>query len=206
MAARKWCGDWCVGGGCGGLRVATGRRFISSKIDALRSPASTAQCDATAKKGHVNYDLSNVPVKVRAAPTTGSGCHVLYWHARDDAKNSSFFGGSARRRKRDTHPADAIVGTERVGRGLGKGGESCWRGRQRRALWRTRPRCQDDGNCIIVASIFDGCGTFFTPRERQTPGFRDVVARANDTPVPLRRQNRERNFASWGKISHRGQF
>ena len=122
MAARKWCGDWCVGGGCGGLRVATARRFISSKIDALRSPASTAQCDATAKKGHVNYDLSNVPVKVRAAPTTGSGCHVLYWHARDDAKNSSFFGGSARRRKRDTHPADAIVGTERVGRGLGKGG------------------------------------------------------------------------------------
>ena len=113
MAARKWCGDWCVGGGCGGLRVATARRFISSKIDALRSPASTAQCDATAKKGHVNYDLSNVPVKVRAAPTTGSGCHVLYWHARDDAKNSSFFGGSARRRKRDTHPANAIVGRAR---------------------------------------------------------------------------------------------
>ena len=122
MAARKWCGDWCVGGGCGGLRVATARRFILSKIDALRSPASTAQCDATAKKGHVNYDVSDVPVKVRAAPTTGSGCHVLYWHARDDAKNSSFFGGSARRRKRDTHPADVIVGTGSVGRGLGRGG------------------------------------------------------------------------------------
>jgi hypothetical protein len=26
-------------------------------------------------KGHVNYDLSDVPVKACAAPTTGSGCH-----------------------------------------------------------------------------------------------------------------------------------
>ena len=26
-------------------------------------------------KGHVNYDLSDVPVKSRAAPMTGSGCH-----------------------------------------------------------------------------------------------------------------------------------
>ena len=33
-----------------------------------------------------------------------------------------FFGGSARRRKRETHPADTIVGAGRVGRGLGKGG------------------------------------------------------------------------------------
>ena len=33
-----------------------------------------------------------------------------------------FFGGSARRQKLDTHPADAIVGPGRVGRGLGKGG------------------------------------------------------------------------------------
>jgi hypothetical protein len=134
MAARKWCGDWCVGGGCGGLRVATARRFISSKIDALRSPASTAQCDATAKKGHVNYDVSDVPVKACAAPTTGSGCHGSVLARARHAKNSSFFlvgvrgGGSA------IIPADVIVGTERVGRGLGKGGESCWRGQQRRAL------------------------------------------------------------------------
>ena len=63
------------GGGCGGLRVATARQFISSKIDALTSPASTARCDATAKEGHVNCDVSDVPVKARAAPTTGSGCH-----------------------------------------------------------------------------------------------------------------------------------
>jgi hypothetical protein len=34
-------------------------------------------------------------------------------------------------------PADAIVGTGRVGRGCGKGGESCWRWGQCHALWRT---------------------------------------------------------------------
>jgi len=32
------------------------------------------------------------------------------------------FGGSARRQKRKIHPADAIVGTGRVRRGLGKRG------------------------------------------------------------------------------------
>ena len=48
---------------------------VSSKIDALRSTASDARSDATKKKGHVNYDVSNVPVEARAAPTTGSGCH-----------------------------------------------------------------------------------------------------------------------------------
>jgi hypothetical protein len=42
--------------------------------------------------------------------------------------------------------------------------------------------------------------------QRRTPDFGDVVARANNTPVPLRRHNRERNLASWQKISHRGQF
>ena len=84
----------------------------------------------------MTYPMS--PSKRALLPRREVAVTVPYWHARDDAKNSSFFGGSARRRKRDTHPADAIVGTERVGRGLGKGGESCWRGRQRRALWRTR--------------------------------------------------------------------
>jgi hypothetical protein len=37
-------------------------------------------------------------------------------------KKVYYFGGSARRRTRETHPADAIVGAGRVGRGLGKGG------------------------------------------------------------------------------------
>jgi hypothetical protein len=82
----------------------TARPFIFSKINAPRSTASSQRGDATANKGEQGYDLSDVPVKARTAPTMGSGCHGL------------------------------------------------------------------------------------------------------DTPVPLRRQNRERNLASWQKISHRGQF
>jgi len=68
------------------------------------------------------------------------------------------------------------------------------------------PTCQRDGNVIVVASFLVAGGSIFTPWERRTPNFGDVVARANNTPVPLRRQNRERNLASWRKISHRGQF
>ena len=70
MAARKWCGDWCVGGGCGGQRVATARRFILLNIDALRSTASSARSDATAKEGHVNHDVSDVPIEARVNPMT----------------------------------------------------------------------------------------------------------------------------------------
>jgi len=77
MAAyERWgWGDWCVGGVCGCQRVATARRFISLNIDALTSAASSAHSDATSKEGRVNYDVSDVPVEARAAPTTGSGCH-----------------------------------------------------------------------------------------------------------------------------------
>ena len=74
MATRKRWGDWCVGGGCGGQHVVTARQFILSKIDTLRSAASPARGDATAKEGHVNYDVSDVPVEAQAAPMTGSGC------------------------------------------------------------------------------------------------------------------------------------
>ena len=73
MAARKCGGDCFAGGGCRGQRVATARRCISLKIDALRSAASSARNDAMAKEGHVNYDVSNVPVLARADPTTGRG-------------------------------------------------------------------------------------------------------------------------------------
>ena len=66
--------------------------------------------------------------------------------------------------------------------------------------------CQRDGNVIVVASFLVAGGSIFNLWERQTPSFCDVVARASDTPVRLRRQNRERNLASWQKISHRGQF
>ena len=52
----------------------TARQFILLKINVLRSSASPAHGNATAKEGHVNFDVFDVPVKVRAAPTTGSGC------------------------------------------------------------------------------------------------------------------------------------
>jgi hypothetical protein len=45
------------------------------KIDALRSAASPLSGDATAKEGHVNYDVFDVSVEACAAHTTGSGCH-----------------------------------------------------------------------------------------------------------------------------------
>jgi hypothetical protein len=56
MAARKWCGDWYVGGGCRGLCVVLTR------------------------------------------------CRQIVY----------FSGESARRRKREIHPANAIVGTGAV--------------------------------------------------------------------------------------------
>jgi hypothetical protein len=65
---------------------------------------------------------------------------------------------------------------------------------------------QRDGNAIVVASFLVAGGSIFNLWERQTPSFCDVVARASDTPMRLRRQNRERNLVSWRKISHRGQF
>ena len=64
----------------------TAHRFISSKINALRSAASPARGNAMAKEGHVNYDMSDVPVEARAAPTTGSGCATT-------CRQMIFFGG-----------------------------------------------------------------------------------------------------------------
>ncbi len=66
--------------------------------------------------------------------------------------------------------------------------------------------CQRGGNVIVVARFLVARGSIFNLCERQTPSFCDVVPGASDTPVRLRRQNRERNLASWQKISHRGQF
>ena len=48
-----------------------------STIDALRSAASTARCNAMAKEGHVNYDVSDVHVEAHAAPTTGRGWYGI---------------------------------------------------------------------------------------------------------------------------------
>ncbi len=62
------------------------------------------------------------PSKRALLPQREVAVTVGYWRTRDNAKNSSFFCGSAQRRKHDTHPADARVGTGRVGRGRGTGG------------------------------------------------------------------------------------
>ena len=67
----------------------TARRFILSKINVLRSAASPACGNTTAKEGHVNYDMFDVPVEARAAPTTGSGCAMT-------CCQMFFFGGHVR--------------------------------------------------------------------------------------------------------------
>jgi hypothetical protein len=66
-----------------------------------------------------------------------------------------------------------------------------------------------DGNCTMVwcdlLYFWSRWVNFYTlgaPNYR----LRDVVARAGDSPVRLRRQNPERDLASWQNISHRGQF
>ncbi len=53
--------------------VATTRRYISSKIDALTSAVFSALRDATEKKGHVNCDVLDVPVEAIAGRTMGRG-------------------------------------------------------------------------------------------------------------------------------------
>ena len=103
------------------------------------------------------------------------------------------------------HPADAIVGTGCVGRSHGKGGGVLLALGTASCLVEDTT-CQRDGKVIVVASFLVAGGSIFNLWERQTPSFCDVFARANDTPVQLRCQNRERNLAFWQKISHRGQF
>ena len=62
------------------------------------------------------------PLKRALLPRQEVSVTVGYWRARDDAKNSRFFCGSAQRRKHDTHLAATCVGTGQVGRGCGEGG------------------------------------------------------------------------------------
>ena len=93
-----------------------------------------------------------------------------------------FSGESAQRWKREIHPADAIVGTGRVGRGRGKGeGVLLVLGKASCLVEDTT--CQSDGNVIVVASFLVAGGSIFNLWERQTPSFCDVIARASDTPM-----------------------
>jgi hypothetical protein len=95
-------------------------------------------------------------------------------------------------------------GYRACGRGRGKGGVLLALGTASCLVEDTM--CQRDGNVIVVTSFLVAGGSIFNLWERQTPSFCDIVARASDTPVPLRRQNRKRNLASWQKISYRCQF
>jgi len=81
------------------------------------------------RKGHINYDVLDAFSSKRVPLVQREGAvKVEYWCAHNDAKNCSFFGGSALRRKREAHTTDACVGTGCVGWGCRKGGESCWCG------------------------------------------------------------------------------
>jgi hypothetical protein len=154
-------------------------------------------------KGHVNYDLSDVPVKAHAAPTMGSGCHSLVSACAGQCEKLFIFsvrareGGSAKYTLPCRHRACREGSWDGGGVLLALGTASCLV---------EDTTCQRDENVIVVASFLVAGGSIFTPWERRTPNFGDVVARASDTPVPLRQQNREHNLASWQAISHRGQF
>ncbi len=62
------------------------------------------------------------------------------------------------------------------------------------------------GGSVVIVAFFWLLWVNFHPWERQTPGFCDVVARASDTPVPLRHQNHDKALTSWRNQSHRGQL
>jgi hypothetical protein len=92
-------------------------RFILSTIDALRSAASLARGDMTENEGHTNYDVSDVPVKARAAPTTGSGCVMTCCQI-------FFFGSRARALMAALQPPPHAIEDRRpdvwsLGRGMG---------------------------------------------------------------------------------------
>ena len=88
--------------------------------------ASTAQCDVTAKEGHVNYDISNVPVEARLAPTTGKGCHsslleLARWRCVEMSENSDSVGHARALMAALPTPPRAIEGRRREVRSLGRG-------------------------------------------------------------------------------------
>jgi hypothetical protein len=109
MATRKCWDDWIFGGGCRCWGVVTARRFISSKINAPRSTASSQRGDTTANKGEQGTcQLSIFSVRARE-------------------------GGSVKYTTPTRSYAQGVLGGV-----VGRGGESCWRWGQRRALLRTQ--------------------------------------------------------------------
>ena len=152
----------------------------------------------------MTYPMS--PLKRALLPRREGAVTVGYWHAHDDAKNSRFFWW-------ERAEAEARYTPHRRNRRY----RACWEG-----SWEGEGSLVGAGDSVVPCgghevsrrwklhhrvvqlSVFSGCGAIFTPRERQTPGFRDVVACANDTPVPLRRQNRDIALRAWRIIAHRG--
>jgi len=103
------------------------------------------------------------PSKRALLPRWEVAVMVGYWRARNDAKNNRFFCGSAQRHKHDTHPADARVGTGRVGRGRGEGGGLVGAGGSD-VPWGGDATCHDR-NCTMVwynLLYFRWCGIIFT--------------------------------------------
>ena len=82
-------------------RLSSCHHLPSACATVSRRAASSARGDATAKEGHVNYDVSDVPVEAHAARTTAARCKGLRSaHARRCKKLSIFWvggrgGGSA---------------------------------------------------------------------------------------------------------------
>jgi hypothetical protein len=93
---------------------------------------------------------------------------VGYWLARNDAKNSRFFRGSGRRRKHDTHPADARM--HRACReGSWEGGGSLVGAGGSVVPWGGDATCHD-GNCTMVwcnLLYFRRCGVIFTTGKKR---------------------------------------
>jgi hypothetical protein len=110
---------------------------------------------------------------------------VGYWLARNDAKNSRFFRGSGRRRKHDTHPADARMhracregSWEGGGSLVGEGGSV--------VPWGGDATCHD-GNCTMVwcnLPYFRLCGVIFTTGKK-TRDSGSTVARGSVAPLQL---------------------
>jgi hypothetical protein len=94
---------------------------------------------------------------------------VGYWLVRNDAKNSRFFRGSGRRRKHDTHPADARMhracreeSWEGGGSLVGAGGSV--------VPWGGDATCHD-GNCTMLWCnnlYFRRCGVIFTAGKKES--------------------------------------
>ena len=165
--------------------------------------------DATTKEGHVNYDVSDVLVEARAAPTMGRGCYGWVTAQDDDAKNRHFFRWERAEAEARYTPRrrDRRYRARREGSWEGRGGESCWRGRQRRALWRTRG--------VTTMEIAPSCGAIYGilavwrknyRGDPKTRNSRFTVAWRSVAPLPLWSQNREHDVVMSSNKCQGGRF